>query len=196
MCVWFLKVPRRLIFRPCALASSIIAVLGCAAAWLRPAVRVRVQVGLLTGDVQIRPQANCLIMTTEILRSMLYKVRYMLYKVRYRHHVTRTGPAVQAVLTPSGQYTLPSGEGGLSPHKKKAASPHMPQCALHSSACALRTDCCLHCAAPRWGRALYRRAAKPGCVPNLRACVRAVPNLRACVRAGRGPAARRGVGGV
>ncbi|XP_074623537.1 superkiller complex protein 2-like [Acropora palmata] len=29
-------------------------------------------VGLLTGDVQIRPEASCLIMTTEILRSMLY----------------------------------------------------------------------------------------------------------------------------
>ena len=29
--------------------------------------------GLLTGDVSIRPEAPCLIMTTEILRSMLYK---------------------------------------------------------------------------------------------------------------------------
>lgn len=29
-------------------------------------------VGLLTGDVQINPDASCLIMTTEILRSMLY----------------------------------------------------------------------------------------------------------------------------
>uniref|UniRef100_A0A8C8SYB3 Ski2 like RNA helicase n=1 Tax=Pelusios castaneus TaxID=367368 RepID=A0A8C8SYB3_9SAUR len=29
-------------------------------------------VGLLTGDVQLRPDASCLIMTTEILRSMLY----------------------------------------------------------------------------------------------------------------------------
>ncbi|GMH32178.1 hypothetical protein BSKO_00012 [Bryopsis sp. KO-2023] len=31
------------------------------------------EVGLMTGDVQIRPDAPCLIMTTEILRSMLYK---------------------------------------------------------------------------------------------------------------------------
>jgi antiviral helicase SKI2 len=31
-------------------------------------------VGILTGDVQINPEASCLIMTTEILRSMLYKV--------------------------------------------------------------------------------------------------------------------------
>ena len=30
-------------------------------------------VGLLTGDVQIKPEAACLIMTTEILRSMLYR---------------------------------------------------------------------------------------------------------------------------
>ncbi|PNY26558.1 ATP-dependent RNA helicase [Tolypocladium capitatum] len=30
------------------------------------------EVGILTGDVQINPEASCLIMTTEILRSMLY----------------------------------------------------------------------------------------------------------------------------
>ena len=29
-------------------------------------------VGLMTGDVTIRPEASCLVMTTEILRSMLY----------------------------------------------------------------------------------------------------------------------------
>ncbi len=34
-------------------------------------------VGLLTGDVQIKPEAPCLIMTTEILRSMLYKVSWV-----------------------------------------------------------------------------------------------------------------------
>lgn len=32
-----------------------------------------VEIGLITGDVQINPEANCLIMTTEILRSMLYR---------------------------------------------------------------------------------------------------------------------------
>ena len=32
-----------------------------------------VDVGILTGDVQINPEASCLIMTTEILRSMLYR---------------------------------------------------------------------------------------------------------------------------
>ena len=30
-------------------------------------------VGLITGDVSIQPEAACLIMTAEILRSMLYK---------------------------------------------------------------------------------------------------------------------------
>ncbi len=30
-------------------------------------------VGLITGDIQISSEASCLIMTTEILRSMLYK---------------------------------------------------------------------------------------------------------------------------
>ncbi len=30
--------------------------------------------GLLTGDVSMKPEAPCLIMTTEILRSLLYKV--------------------------------------------------------------------------------------------------------------------------
>ena len=28
--------------------------------------------GLMTGDVTIKPEASCLVMTTEILRSMLY----------------------------------------------------------------------------------------------------------------------------
>src|SRR4051794_13765412 len=30
-------------------------------------------VGLITGDVSINPEASCLILTTEILRSMLYR---------------------------------------------------------------------------------------------------------------------------
>ncbi len=30
-------------------------------------------VGLMTGDISINPEAPCLIMTTEILRSMLYR---------------------------------------------------------------------------------------------------------------------------
>ncbi len=29
--------------------------------------------GLMTGDVTINPNATCLVMTTEILRSMLYR---------------------------------------------------------------------------------------------------------------------------
>jgi antiviral helicase SKI2 len=30
-------------------------------------------VGIVTGDVSVNPEAQCLIMTTEIFRSMLYK---------------------------------------------------------------------------------------------------------------------------
>ena len=29
--------------------------------------------GIITGDVTIKPESSCIIMTTEILRSMLYK---------------------------------------------------------------------------------------------------------------------------
>ena len=32
------------------------------------------QVGVITGDVQVNPEAPCLILTTEVLRSMLYRV--------------------------------------------------------------------------------------------------------------------------
>ena len=38
-----------------------------------PVCLLCLQTGLLTGDVSINPESACLIMTTEILRSMLYK---------------------------------------------------------------------------------------------------------------------------
>ncbi|KAJ1505744.1 hypothetical protein HMI54_002737 [Coelomomyces lativittatus] len=40
-------------------------------------------VGLLTGDIQLNPQGDCLIMTTEILRSMLYKNASLLRDVEF-----------------------------------------------------------------------------------------------------------------
>lgn len=40
-------------------------------------------VGILTGDVQINPEASCLIMTTEILRSMLYRGADLIRDVQY-----------------------------------------------------------------------------------------------------------------
>ena len=40
-------------------------------------------VGILTGDVQISPEASCLIMTTEILRSMLYRGADLIRDVEY-----------------------------------------------------------------------------------------------------------------
>ena len=33
-------------------------------------------VGLMTGDMIINPEASCVVMTTEILRSMLYRLGY------------------------------------------------------------------------------------------------------------------------
>eukprot|EP01012_Entosiphon_sulcatum_P050221 TRINITY_DN68_c0_g2_i1.p1 TRINITY_DN68_c0_g2~~TRINITY_DN68_c0_g2_i1.p1 ORF type:complete len:957 (-),score=200.80 TRINITY_DN68_c0_g2_i1:647-3517(-) len=39
------------------------------------------EVGLMTGDVTINPNADCLVMTTEILRSMLYRGNEMLREV-------------------------------------------------------------------------------------------------------------------
>lgn len=40
-------------------------------------------VGILTGDVQINPEASCLIMTTEILRSMLYRGADLIREVEF-----------------------------------------------------------------------------------------------------------------
>ncbi|CAG8472035.1 6701_t:CDS:10 [Paraglomus brasilianum] len=40
-------------------------------------------VGILTGDVQIKPEASCLVVTTEILRSMLYKQASLIRDVEF-----------------------------------------------------------------------------------------------------------------
>ena len=58
-----------------------------------------IDVGLITGDVQINPEANCLIMTTEILRSMLYRgadlirdVEFVIFdEVHYVNDIDRGG---------------------------------------------------------------------------------------------------------
>jgi len=42
-----------------------------------------VDVGLMTGDVTINPSASCLVMTTEILRSMLYKGSEIMREVQW-----------------------------------------------------------------------------------------------------------------
>lgn len=41
-------------------------------------------VGLMTGDVTINPEASCLVMTTEILRQMLYNESDIVREVRLR----------------------------------------------------------------------------------------------------------------
>lgn len=62
-------------------------------------------VGILTGDVQINPEANCLIMTTEILRSMLYKGADLIRDVEFVifdevHYVNDAEVCGQAPLPP------------------------------------------------------------------------------------------------
>ena len=41
------------------------------------------KVGILTGDVQLRPEADCLLVTTEILRSMLYRCAQVIRDVEW-----------------------------------------------------------------------------------------------------------------
>lgn len=40
-------------------------------------------VGLMTGDITINPQATCVVMTTEILRSMLYRGDELLQSMKW-----------------------------------------------------------------------------------------------------------------
>lgn len=40
-------------------------------------------VGIVTGDVSIAPESQCVLMTTEILRSMLYRNDDMLWTVQW-----------------------------------------------------------------------------------------------------------------
>ena len=42
--------------------------------------------GLMTGDVTIKPEASCLVMTTEILRSMLYNGSLTVREVLHASH--------------------------------------------------------------------------------------------------------------
>lgn len=43
-------------------------------------------VGLLTGDISVRPEAACLIMTTEVLRSMLYRASDIIKDIEWVRH--------------------------------------------------------------------------------------------------------------
>lgn len=65
--------------------------------------------GILTGDVQIRPEASCLIMTTEILRSMLYRgadlirdVEFVIFdEVHYVNDLEVQAPSHPFLIPPS-----------------------------------------------------------------------------------------------
>ena len=50
--------------------GAVFSALTCSSTWFQEEFG---DVGLMTGDITINPSATCLIMTTEILRSMLYR---------------------------------------------------------------------------------------------------------------------------
>ena len=67
-------------------------------------------VGILTGDVQINPEANCLIMTTEILRSMLYKGADLIRDVEFVifdevHYVNDAEVSSPDIFTPADSHS-------------------------------------------------------------------------------------------
>ena len=57
--------------------------------------------GLLTGDVTINPHASCLVMTTEVLRSMLYRgsevVREVAWLVYDEIHYLKCAPRTKII---------------------------------------------------------------------------------------------------
>jgi antiviral helicase SKI2 len=63
------------------------------------------EVGLLTGDVQINADAACLIMTTEILRSMLYKGADIIRWVMKCKHCVRPQRIGVSAVCEAGYFT-------------------------------------------------------------------------------------------
>lgn len=57
-------------------------------------------VGLMTGDVTIRPEASCLVMTTEILRSMLYNGSETVREVHLKRHCSSEHAESRYVFPP------------------------------------------------------------------------------------------------
>ena len=60
-------------------------------------------VGLMTGDVTINPSASCLVMTTEILRSMLYRGSEIMREVAWVifdeiHYMRDKGSAIVSLF--------------------------------------------------------------------------------------------------
>ncbi|MEW5316769.1 MAG: hypothetical protein WDW38_008119 [Sanguina aurantia] len=91
------------------------------------------EVGLLTGDVQIRPKAACLIMTTEILRSMLYKgadlirdVEWVVFdEVHYVNDVDR-GVVWEEMFEDQGRHSQSTPLGGRrAVADRPCAAPHI-----------------------------------------------------------------------
>ena len=65
-------------------------------------------VGLLTGDVQIRPEASCLIMTTEILRSVTCNFFYAITSCFIFCSVVFLMTVVELKIQPSAKFSYAS----------------------------------------------------------------------------------------
>ena len=102
--------------------------------------------GLMTGDVTIKPEASCLVMTTEILRSMLYNGSQTVREVLHASH-------------PCESMTMQSWATALQRCRCEAA---MAACEMHAM---LMPS--LHMSSPpvRWSSPAF---STPGCAGGLR----------------------------
>ena len=88
-------------------------------------------VGLMTGDITINPQASCLVMTTEILRSMLYRGSELVREVKW---VAARRPSVRpSVRRPN-----------LRVRRRRSSTTRSTTCATASAASSgrSRSSCC------------------------------------------------------
>ena len=80
----------------------------------------------MTGDVTINPNASCLVMTTEILRSMLYKGSEIVREVSLGGHY---------LASPYRQYGRLMSSKGRQPHRTPANTPSRPPTVYKSQFC-------------------------------------------------------------
>ena len=92
-------------------------------------------VGLMTGDVSIDPESSCVVMTTEILRSMLY--RYVYHGHLHEYYLSFISPCRCACAWCNTARWLTRGNGG-SLHKlahEFSARSEVPSRAVEPTKC-------------------------------------------------------------
>ena len=92
-------------------------------------------VGLMTGDITINPQASCLVMTTEILRSMLYRGSELVREVKW---VAARRPSVRRPVTRRGFFS------NSRVRRRRSSTTRSTTCATASAASSgrSRSSCC------------------------------------------------------